>query len=103
MFQTKVEPETAFLHPGRDLLGSLNLQSLSRVESLDESTAKALASSSGGFPANNVVPFDDGSHTHARIAVLNPWLDAQNFSRSSYQHFSTACDFRRQSQDQVES
>ena len=63
---------------------------------------KDQASRPRGFPADNVISLDNGRHAHARIAVLDARLDAQNFSQSAHQHFRAAGYFRRQGQDQVQ-
>lgn len=94
MFQTKVDGEKASSEEaGRACWG------------LGYSTVSSRGQTSGpsGFSADNVVSLDDGGHAHARIAILNSGLDAQNSSQSVYQHFRTGRYFRRQSQNQVES
>ena len=52
-----------------------------------------------GFRADDIVSFDDGGDAHARVAVLDARLDAENLPQCTHQNFRTASNFRRQSQD----
>lgn len=64
--------------------------------------APEAASGSGRFPANDIVAFDNGCHTHLQFAVLATALNANYLSGRADEDLGTVGNLSRQSQCDVQ-
>src|SRR5258708_18320698 len=60
------------------------------------------ASRSSCPPAYDIVPLDDGSHSHAQIVVLRALLHSNHSAQRTHKHFCAVSYFCRQGQRDIQ-